>query len=576
MKRFTALFTALDETNKTAEKVAAIEQYFRDAPAPDAAWGLFFLSGQRLKRVLKTSVMHAAAVQASGMPAWMLAECYEAVGDLSETVSLLLPPPTGLDFDEPLHHVVERRILPLVNSEDAAAGAVLAGSWSGMDRPQRFVFNKLVRGNFRVGVQRALVVRALAQATGLDAALLAHRVAGGIEPTPAAWQRLVSPGGASDDAARPYPFCLAHQLDVPGVPRDSVADSGAQEPPRSGGPPTNLGPRDAWHVEFKWDGIRAQVVRRDAIPGGVALWSRGEEPIADQFPEIVAAARALPPGTVLDGEIMPWRFGEGGGRPMTFAALQPRLNRKDAQPGLFDAEGVVYLAFDLLEHAAIDTRDRPLRDRLALLDELLGPLPATGPGAIRRPPPAHAATWDEAAELRRVAREIHGAEGLMLKHPDSRYHVGRVAGGTAESIARDGGAGAGWWKWKVAPYSVDAVLIYAQQGSGRRAGLYTDYTFGVWDPGGRLVPFAKAYSGLDNDEIAEVDRFVRTHTTGRTGPVRTVEPRLVFEIAFEAVRESTRHRSGVAVRFPRIARWRRDKKPRDADTLNTVKALIRA
>ena len=555
MRRFTALVTALDQTNSTSEKVASIERYFREAPAEDAAWGLFFLSGQRLRGVVKTGIMRAAALQAAGVSEWMLSECYEAVGDLSETIALLLPQPHA-GFDEPLHSVVTHRIKPLIHADPARARAMLIEAWSLMSRDERFVFNKLVRGNFRLGVQRALVVRGLARALGVEAATLSHRLAGGFVPTPDAFLALSNPG-SEHASSRPYPFCLAHQLD-----RD----------------PADLGDLRNWQLEHKWDGIRAQIVRRDALANGVVIWSRGEEIITHQFPELAAAARALPTGTVLDGEVLAWRFSDSsplGGRPLSFNALQSRLNRKNVQPTLFDTEGVVFCAFDLLEHDGCDLRNSPLTSRRGQLETVL-----PGENAARSvlivPPIVACNTWHEAQTLRIAARERFGAEGLMLKHLGSHYHVSRVAGGTATSVAADGGANAGWWKWKVDPYSVDAVLIYAQQGSGKRAGLFTDYTFGIWDPdpSGQLVAFAKAYSGLDNDEIHRVDAIVRRSTIDRKGPVNMVRPELVFEIAFESIRESPRHKSGIAVRFPRIARWRTDKIANDADTIDTVRALL--
>ncbi len=555
MKRFTALFSALDRTNSTSAKVASIEQYFREAPAEDAAWGLFFLSGQRLRGVVKTGIMRAATLRAAGVSEWMLSECYEAVGDLSETIALLLPQPLS-DLDEPLHLVVKRRIQPLVRADAAGARDMLTEAWSLMSRDERFVFNKLVRGNFRLGVQRALVVRGLSSALGIDTASLTHRLAGGFDPTRAAFLALGDPG-TEFTASRPFPFCLAHQLD-----RD----------------PTDLGDIREWQIENKWDGIRAQIVRRDAGTSNVVLWSRGEEVITHQFPEIAAAAHALPTGTVLDGEVLAWRFDPStslGGRPLSFNALQSRLNRKNVQPTLFDTEGVVFAAFDLLEQEGRDLRSTPLAARRSALEALVSHLRPCAPHLFVSPL-FTCNTWAEARVARVAAREEFNAEGLMLKHLGSHYHVSRIAGGTASSVAADSGAKAGWWKWKLDPYKVDAVLIYAQQGSGKRAGLFTDFTFGIWNPdsSGQLIAFAKAYSGLDNEEIQRVDSFIRRNTLDRKGPVSMVRPELVFEIAFESIRESSRHKSGIAVRFPRIARWRTDKTAKDADTMQVVRALL--
>jgi DNA ligase-1 len=486
------------------------------------------------------------------------------VGDVSETVALLLGP---ADHGEemPLHRVVVDWILPMANAPSVAVKERLKEAWRLLDEHERFVFSKLVRGNFRVGVQRALVLRALSQAKGVELSLLTDRFIGPYKPSERRFRELLAPEQPGESRSRPMPFCLAHQLTL-----DLAA----------------LGDVSQWQGEYKWDGIRAQVIRSN---DGVAIWSRGEESVLMQFPEIAQAAKLLPAGTILDGEILAWRFGPNGGgngggdgggngggnggRPLSFNVLQERLNRKNVQAGLFDAEGVVFAAFDLLMLSGNDVRQEALSRRRVLLEQLMSGVTDRTGGILRLPGVLRMSSWEDAKALRDQAKQ-QGAEGLMLKHIGSIYHAGRVAGGTSSSMPDDTGRGAGWWKWKVDPYSVDAVMVYAQQGSGKRAGLFTDYTFAVWD-GEELTPFAKAYSGLTNEEIAEVDRFVRGNTLSRAGPVRMVKPELVFEIAFEGIRESTRHRSGVAVRFPRMARWRKDKTPREADTMVSLRELIR-
>lgn len=555
MKRFAELIDELDRTNRTSDKTAAIEAYFRAAPPADAAWALQLLSGRRLKRAVKSSVMWTAAAKHTGVPDWLLEECREAVGDFSETVALLLPSDRAHEAAQPdgLAEVMRTRVLPLASLDDDKAEALLRDSWErlGPGVVERFVYNKLVRGSFRVGASRGLVLRGLAAAIGVDAKILEHRFGGSFKPTPEAFLALAAPDDGEDARARPYPFCLAQQLDQP-------TDA--------------LGPLEDWYVDYKWDGIRAQVIRREQTP---LLWSRGEELVGAQFPEIVSAARALPMGTVLDGEILAWDTGPRD-RPLSFAALQTRLNRKDVQPGLFDQSGAVLVVFDLLEHEGVDIRDRSLAERLELLAPLLERAQKSTGGTIRAGPRVQAASWEDVATRRTHARVDMGAEGVMLKHRVSRYHVGRVAGITKD--AADPASG-GWWKWKIDPYAVDAVLMCAQLGSGKRAGLFTDYTFGVWDPDaatGALTPFAKAYSGLTDAEIREVDAFIRQNIVGRMGPVRVVRPELVFEVSFEGIAPSTRHRSGVGVRFPRITRWRTDKKPQDADTIAMVRSLIPA
>jgi DNA ligase-1 len=588
MDRFTRLFVELDRTNRTSEKVAAVEAYFRDAPARDAAWGLFFLAGERLTRVLKGGVMRRAAAAETGLPEWMLDECREAVGDSSETYALLLGNDGGAGESPSLHEVIEEWIRPLGHVDEAQAERRVREAWGRLrGREQRFVFNKLVRGAFRVGVSRGLVVKALARVAGVESDVMAHRLTGRFVPSASAFERLMSGQTSDDDRSRPYPFCLANQL-----------NDG----------PESLGDIGDWLVEYKWDGIRAQMLRRagPAEEGGrprTLIWSRGEEIVTEQFPEIVAASAALPVGTVLDGEILAWRHDDshgGEGAALGFNALQTRLNRKNAQPGLFDVEGVVFVAFDVLEYEGRDVRESPLYARRELLERILREridVHGGRGGAVKVSRVLNPSSWQEAARLRAEARQTHNAEGLVLKHRASGYHVGRAVVSVereedADDGAGDGDVGAesaalganvgaaggvggvgGWWKWKIEPFAVDAVLMAAQPGSGKRAGLFTDYTFGVWD-GDQITPFAKAYSGLDADEIAKVDAFVRRNTTGRAGPVRMVKPELVFEIGFEGIRASTRHRSGVAVRFPRILRWRTDKRAEEANTIAFVRELL--
>ena len=526
MRAFTELYARLDATTRTSVKVAAMAEYLAAAPEADAAWAVHFLSGNRPKRLIGTRKLAEWACELAEVPPWLFEECYGAVGDLAETIALLLP--AGDGDERPLAHWVEERLLALRGRDEAEQRAAMLAAWGELDAGQIFVWNKLITGGFRVGVSRRLVLRGLERATGIDAPTLAHRLMGAWRPSAEAWRQLIAADTGDADLSRPYPFFLAHPL---------------------GGEPEELGDMDDWQAEWKWDGIRAQLLRR---AGEVFLWSRGEELVTDRFPELAEAGRLLGDGTALDGELMAWR----DDRPLPFAELQRRIGRKRPGAGIRRQVPVALVAYDLLEWRGEDVRQRPLAERRRLLDELIASLPQNA--ALRLSPRVEAGSWRELAGLQAEAR-AHDAEGLMLKRLAAPYRVGRVRGD--------------WWKWKVDPYSVDAVLIYAQRGHGRRASLYTDYTFAVWD-GGELVPFAKAYSGLTDAEIREVDRFVRTHIRERFGPVRAVDPELVFEIAFEGIRRSGRHKSGVAVRFPRMARWRRDKRPEEADTLATVRALL--
>lgn len=584
MKRFARLYADLDESNRTTEKIAALERYFREAPPIDAAWGLYFLSGRKLKRSIKSSVLWRSALEVSGLPEWLLSECHAAVGDFSETLALVMPdystdaasassgvsdivasstapsstaPSSTATVDAPaelssgefapapstdlaLHEIVRRYIQPLPSLGEEAAAVLLREAWSRLNIRERYVYHKLLSVNFRVGVQRRLVARALANVANIDAAIMEHRLLGDYTPTAAAFEAIISAAGPQDDAARPYPFCLATQLESP-PPAETDAST--------------------WQVEWKWDGIRAQLIRR---AGRILVWSRGEELITDQFPELETIANALSRDVVLDGEVLAWEEPPIHTGPLPFAVLQTRLNRKRVESGLFDRTDLVFMAYDLLEIDGADCRATPLRERRVMLESLM---PDMQHVPLRLSPVVRAATWGEIAASREQATQM-GAEGVMLKPFHSPYNVGRVRGDLLGDPAR-----AGWWKWKIDPLSLDAVLIGAQLGSGKRASLYTDYTFGLWSDG-KLLPFAKAYSGLTDDEIARVDSFVRRHTLKKMGPVCAVKPSLVFEIAFEAIRESNRHKSGIAVRFPRIARWRDDKRAEDADTLESARALL--
>jgi DNA ligase-1 len=527
VKAFADLYAALDETTKTNEKIAAMSRYFGSAPPEDAAWAVHFLIGRRPKRLIETRKLVAWAIEEAGIPDWLFGECYHAVGDLAETIALLLPA-ARTSSEKPLRYWVEERLLPLRDRDDAARRESLIAAWREMSERQRFAWNKLITGEFRVGVSQSLVVRALAQASGVDANVLSHRLMGDWEPTADFATRILAKETADADVSRPYPFCLAYPL-----------EGGVAE----------LGDVHDWQIEWKWDGIRSQLIRR---AGRTFLWSRGEELMTDRFPELAAAGALLPEGTVLDGEVLPWK----DGAPLPFVQMQRRIGRKELGAKILAEVPVVLLAFDLLEHEGQDVRERPLDWRRAELERIVT---AAGRGShLIASPLVEGTGWEELQHTREGARS-RGVEGFMLKRRASPYRVGRRRGD--------------WWKWKINPYSVDAVLIYAQPGNGRRASLFTDYTFGVWDQGS-LVPFAKAYSGLTDEEIRQVDAFVRNNTIEKFGPVRRVKPELVFELAFEGIQLSSRHRSGIAVRFPRMARWRTDKKAEEADTIETIRALL--
>ncbi len=526
MKAFSDLYRSLDETTSTNRKIDAMVNYFRRAPAEDAIWAVSFLIGRKPCQVVPTRRLMQWAAELSGVPEWLFDASYDVVGDLAETITLLLPGATGTS-NRPLHEWVDRQLLPLRGMDPDQQRREVLRAWNMMDESQRFVWNKLITGGFRVGVSRRLVVRALERFSTIDAAVISHRLMGEWPATPETYSRILSPDTRDADISRPYPFYLAYPL------QNNLAD---------------LGSLDRWQVEWKWDGIRGQVIKRN---DQVFIWSRGEELVTEKYPELAEDAALLPDGTVLDGEILPWKED----RPLPFSELQRRIGRKTVGKKLMMAVPTAFLAYDVLEFGGEDRRQEALLERRKMLSQVLSDFPGTH---LIISPVVEARSWGELAVLREESRR-RGVEGLMLKRLDSVYEVGRRRGS--------------WWKWKIDPLTADGVLIYAQRGHGKRAGLYTDYTLAVWQ-GETLVPFAKAYSGLSDEEIRQVDRFIQRNTVERFGPVRSVRPELVFEIAFEGIQKSPRHKSGIAVRFPRIIRWRRDQKPQEADTIDTLKSLL--
>ena len=527
MKAFADLYTILDETTKTTAKVEALTRYFTAAPPEDAAWAVFFLIGRKPRQVVPSGKLRAWGAATAGVTDWLFQECYDAVGDVAETIALLLPEPER-SSDLPLHFWVEKRLLPLRTLEGEAQRAAVVQAWRELDRPQRFVWNKLISGGFRVGVSQQLVTRALGKVRGVEATVIAHRLMGDWEPTPAFFAQLHAEESDDADLSKPYPFYLAYALE---------------------GEPESLGAPSGWQAEWKWDGIRSQLIRRG---GQTFLWSRGEELVTERYPELAAVGDALPDGTVIDGEILPWKENS----PLPFNQLQRRIGRKAVTKSILADVPVVLMAYDVLEEGGRDLRLMPLEERRSLLVQRIAG--AAFPSRFLLSPTVNGSSWEELAASRLESRS-RGAEGLMLKRLGSAYGVGRRKGD--------------WWKWKVSPLTIDAVLTAAQRGSGKRASLYTDYTFSVWD-GPRLVTIAKAYSGLTDEEIKKIDAFIRRHMVEKFGPVRTVKPELVFELAFEGLNRSPRHKSGIAVRFPRILRWRMDKRAEEADTLDNMRALL--
>ncbi|MFP3595428.1 ATP-dependent DNA ligase [Chryseobacterium sp. SIMBA_029] len=525
MRHFAELINALESTNKTNAKIDAIIDYLERAPDDDKVWFIALFTGKRPKRNVGTNFMKEWALEITRLPFWLFQESYSSVGDLGETLSLILPPPSE-KIERTLSEWMNE-IAAMKDKTESEKKEFVLKSWNGLDYTERLIFNKLLGGSFRIGVSGKTLINALTKYSGQEPSALMHSMMGKWHPNEISFQELISAEKVNADNSRPYPFCLAYPLEK------ELAD---------------LGEPDEWLVEYKWDGIRGQIIRRN---DEVFIWSRGEELVTEQFPEIAETVKAMKGNFVLDGEILAVKEG----KVLNFNELQKRLNRKTITKKMLSEIPIEVFAYDLLELEGTDLREKPISARRAMLIELLL---NENPENIKLSQAVDFSQWESLQQIRENSRDIN-SEGLMLKQKNSPYHAGRKKGD--------------WWKWKISPLTIDAVLIYAQKGSGRRSAYYTDYTFAVKN-GDTLVTIAKAYSGLTDKEIMEVSKFVNKNAIEKFGPVRTVKAELVFEIAFEGIGFSSRHKSGVALRFPRIVRWRKDKTVAEIDDLEEIKKLI--
>lgn len=527
MKRFSQLIQELELSNKTTDKINALVSYFNEADNMDKPYVIAMFTGKKPKRPISTTLIKQWAIELSNVPDWLFAESYHSVGDLSETIALVLPPPSK-EIEKPLYIWIAE-LTGLNGKTDEEKKLYILNAWDSLQTQERFIFNKLISGNFRIGVSNKMLVNALAKLSNQDANKIMHSIMGKWEPYHITFEELLAGSHVNTDNSWPYPFCLAYALETE---------------------PQNLGSPTEWQAEWKWDGIRGQIVKRN---GELFIWSRGEELVTEQFPELHFLKDKLPNGTVLDGEILVVK----DGNVCSFNTLQQRLNRKTINKQQLETAPIGFFCYDVLELNGTDIRTEPLQKRRAQLETIVANLNTQN--NVKLSPIVKFTSWDELATIRQTARDMN-SEGIMLKKLSSPFHAGRKRGD--------------WWKWKINPYTVDTVMIYAQKGSGRRANFYTDYTFAVRD-GDKLITIAKAYSGLTDKEIKEVNSFVNKNAIEKFGPVRTVKPQLVFEIAFEGIAESKRHKAGLALRFPRIARWRKDKKADEINTLDDLRQLLK-
>ncbi len=526
LELFAQLISELNSSTKTNDKLQSLIDYFAVAPSNDKVWVIAIFSGRRPRRVVSSSLLREWSAEITNYPSWLLDECYHTVGDLAETLALILPETKQLGhINKDLSHYLET-FISLEKQDESVRKKFIVESWQQMNRDERFVFNKLITGSFRIGVSQKTIVNAIAKIADIPASVIAHRISGNWDPVSTSFKELLSE--SVSDFSKPYPFYLAYALEDE---------------------PETLGDPNDWQAEWKWDGIRGQIIKRN---NELFVWSRGEELMTDKFPEYYILKDLLPDGVVIDGEIIP----AVDGKPLPFSVLQTRIGRKNIGKKQLQEAPICFFAYDILEYNYEDWREKSLHERRSKLEEIIIPLKNN---SIQISEIINFSSWNELAELRKKSREMN-SEGIMLKKKNSDYKVGRKRGD--------------WWKWKIDPLTIDCVMIYAQKGSGRRSNLYTDYTFAVKD-GDKLVSFTKAYSGLTDKEFAQVDNFVKRNSLEKFGPVRTVKPQLVFEIAFEGIAASNRHKSGVALRFPRMSRWRKDKTVDEINTLDDLKAMLK-
>jgi DNA ligase-1 len=524
---FAALVFKVSGSTKTNDKIEALAEYFTTAEDKDKVWVIAIFSGRRPRRIVSTSLLSTWCIELAKIPSWLFVESYSTVGDLAETIALLLPEAEKKTSKGKSLSFYLEKFIAIEKEDESVKKQFILDSWNQMNHAERFVFNKLITGSFRIGVSQSLMVNALTKVVALSSSVIAHRISGNWDPSTTSFSNMLNTEVVDVDHSKPYPFYLAYALEDE---------------------PASLGDPGEWQAEWKWDGIRGQMIKRD---NKLFVWSRGEELMTEKFPEYFILNDLLPDGIVLDGEIIPAQ----DGKPLPFAVLQTRIGRKNITKKQLTEAPISFFVYDLLEYNYEDWREKSLEERRIKMEEIVQNI---NNKAIQLSPIINFTTWEELAALRNISREMN-SEGIMLKRKNSIYQVGRKRGD--------------WWKWKIDALTIDCVMIYAQKGAGRRSNLYTAYTFAVKD-GDQLVPFTRAYSGLTDKEFGEVDNFVKRNSLEKFGPVRTVKPELVFEIAFEGIAASKRHKSGVALRFPRMNRWRKDKKPDEINTLDDLKALL--
>jgi len=541
LNNFSELFLNLDSSNSTNNKIEVLKNYFLSNDPIDNSWAIYLLTGKSNKRFISGRYLKNLFSELYEYPVWLIDTCYLKVGDSAEVITLLLKNKSTsrkkVLLNISLNELLSKTIPDLSKLNDEEKNFKIKNMWETLPEDNHLIFNKILTGTFRVGVSIGLITKSISKLINIDEEIISHRLMGNFEPSIDSYEFLINKNiNLQELNSKPFPFLLANTIEDK-IFKHSIND---------------------FQFEWKYDGIRMQLIKRS---GNVSLWTRGQELVNDSFPELVDKMSHIKDDFVLDGELLVWNFKEQ--IAFDFSLLQKRINRKSPTRSIQIKYPIIFIAYDLLEINGRDIREIKLENRRIELEKYFSKWHNKTENNIsaifKICNLIFPKDWPDALNYKEKSRE-NNTEGLIIKKKTSIYSSGRKRGI--------------WWKYKVDPMQLDAVLIYAKGGSGRRAGLYTDYSFALWKDK-ELIKFASAYSGLTNIEIKELDKWIRKNTIEKFGPVRSLKPEMVFEISFEKIQISKRHKSGIAVRFPRITKWRKDKKINDADSLENAYELMR-
>jgi len=527
MKAFAKLISNLEQTSKEAFKVTALAQYFSNATDEDKLWTLALFTGTRPKRVVDIKALKEFAEQVYTEGEWLFEASHQIVGDMAETIAYFLPK-AKRNGNHTLSEWISM-IRTIFNAERIDQRDAITKAWDTLRPEERFIFNKLITGGFRIDVSLKLLSKALAIVTGKDENLLAHKLNSDWHPDEVSFETLIFTENPEAEKSKPYPFHLAHTLE------STVAE---------------LGDISNWQVERKWDGIRVQVIVRG---NKISIWSRKGDILSSKVPELKPLAESMEDGTVLDGELICFK----NGKILPINNLRTRFGRRNNSKKQFEESPCVFMAYDILEFKGEDIRNKDLAERRKKLEKVILQY-YDEHKIILLSDIINNDNWESINSEREKSRE-HQVTGLVLKNKKSIYGSSRVEGD--------------WWKWPVDPLFIDAILLYAQAGEGGSSKMYREYSFALWH-GEDLVTFAKAKSGLEDKELKELTSFVKKNTKEKFGPVRSVAAVQIFRLAFDSITASKRHKSGILLKNPRLIEWLRDKNIEDGNNLDDLKKML--